>query len=145
MLWRPPPSALSEETLGQEPATSDEPQSQPVYVNGQTGSDDNDGTKDKPVKTFAKAKELLDSNGGAFAYVTGALMPSGQETWDFGGKTLLREPGYTGELVRVEKERASSSPTSPSTATPSRGQEARAATSRAAAALSWAFTRVASP
>ena len=92
MLWRPPPSALSEETLDQGPATSDEPQSQPVYVNGKTGSDDNDGTKGNPVKTLGKAKELLDSSGGTFAYVTGALVPAGKETWDFGGKTLLREP-----------------------------------------------------
>ena len=80
-----------------------EPQGLPVYVNGQTGSDENEGTKDKPVKTLGKAKELLDSSGGTFAYVTGALVPAGKETWDFDGRTLLREPGYTGELVRVEK------------------------------------------
>lgn len=73
----------------------------PVYVNGSTGSDANAGTEDAPVKTFARARELLTSSGGDTIYVSGALTVSGTETWDLGGKTLARSSGYQGELVHV--------------------------------------------
>ncbi|WP_072499758.1 Cna B-type domain-containing protein [Olsenella phocaeensis] len=73
----------------------------PIYVNGSTGSDSNPGTEDAPVKTFAKVKELLPGSGFDFAYVSGALKPSGDETWDLGGKMLQRASGYYGELIHV--------------------------------------------
>lgn len=73
-----------------------------VYINGSTGSDANPGTKDAPVKTFAKAKELLEASGGDTIYVTGAITLSGvAETWDLDGKILKRDIDYHGELVRL--------------------------------------------
>jgi hypothetical protein len=73
-----------------------------VYVNGSTGSDDNTGTKDEPVKTFQKAKELLESQHADAIYVTGALTVStDSETWDLDGKSLVRDPDYHGTLVKI--------------------------------------------
>lgn len=73
-----------------------------VYVNGSAGNDTNAGTKDAPVQSFLKAKELLQSTGADEIYVTGALQLSGStETWDLGGKTLKRDAGYHGELVHL--------------------------------------------
>lgn len=73
-----------------------------VYVNGQTGSDIDPGTEAAPVKTFAKAKELLLASGGDTIYVTGAIQVSGGvEGWDLGGKALRRAASYHGELVHV--------------------------------------------
>ena len=74
----------------------------PIYVNGSTGNDSNAGSEDSPVKSFAKAKELLQSAGGDIIYVTGAVQATGDAgTWDLGGKTLARGSGYHGELIRV--------------------------------------------
>ena len=74
----------------------------PIYVNGSTGNDANAGTETAPVKTFAKAKELLEASGGEAIYVSGALQASGDAgTWELGGKTLARGDGYQGELIRV--------------------------------------------
>ncbi len=76
----------------------------PVYVNGSTGDDANPGTAELPVKTFAKAKALMEANDADTIYVTGAIALSGtSETWDLGGKTLEREATYTGELVHVDR------------------------------------------
>lgn len=73
-----------------------------VYVNGSTGDDGNPGTEAEPVKTFEKAKELLEVSGGDTIYVTGAITLSGVTgTWDLDGKTLARGDGYHGELVRL--------------------------------------------
>ncbi len=73
-----------------------------VYVNGESGSDDNDGTESSPVRTFAKAKELLESTGGDTIYVSGALSPeTAGETWTLDGKTLKRAAGYHGNLIEV--------------------------------------------
>ena len=73
----------------------------PIYVNGSTGLDDNPGTESAPVKTFAKAKELMATSGFDFIYVSGALKPSGDETWNLDGKMLQRASGYYGELIHV--------------------------------------------
>ena len=74
-----------------------------VYVNGLTGDDANSGSKDAPVQSFSKAKELLQSTGADVIYVTGALQVSrSTETWDLDGKALKRDVGYHGELVRVQ-------------------------------------------
>lgn len=74
----------------------------PIYVNGSTGDDTNSGTEAAPVKTFTKAKELLETSGGETIYVSGALRVSGDAgTWELGGKTLARGNGYHGELIRI--------------------------------------------
>ena len=73
-----------------------------VYVDGSKGNDANPGTEDAPVKTFARAKQLMDEHASDIVWVTGTLQVSGTvESWDLGGKTLMRESGFTGELVHV--------------------------------------------
>ena len=73
-----------------------------VYVNGKTGDDANPGTEDEPVKTFARAKELMDELGSDIIWVTGALQVNGTtETWDLGGKMIMRDGLYNGDLVQV--------------------------------------------
>lgn len=74
-----------------------------VYVNGEKGSDDNPGTKEKPVETFQKAKELVEKYGLDRAYVTGALLPFGDESWSFDGKMLVRDVDFHGELISVKQ------------------------------------------
>ena len=74
----------------------------PIYVNGSAGDDSNPGTATKPVKTFAKAKELMEKYHSEIIWVSGALDLMGTtETWDLGGKTMMREGEFTGELVRL--------------------------------------------
>ena len=73
-----------------------------IYVNGQTGNDANSGTEEEPVKTFFRAKELMEQWQSDIIWVTGALEVSGTtETWDLGGKMIMRDGLYNGELVRV--------------------------------------------
>ena len=73
-----------------------------VYVNGRTGDDANPGTEDEPVKTFGRAKQLMDELDSDIIWVTGALEVNGTtETWDLGDKMIMRDGLYNGELVRV--------------------------------------------
>lgn len=74
-----------------------------VYVNGQSGSDDNPGTAGAPVKTFDKAKELLGQTGGKIIYVTGEISPQKDgETWSLSdGQELKRDKNYHGNLINV--------------------------------------------
>ena len=94
--------------LSSEPAVANEPANESlepgdnVYVNGETGDDSNPGTEAQPVKTFAKAKELMEKYGSDIIWVSGALDLSGTtETWDLDGKMMMREAEYTGELVHL--------------------------------------------
>lgn len=73
-----------------------------VYVNGKTGDDANPGTEEAPVKTFARAKQLMDELDSDIIWVTGALQVNGTaETWDLGGKMIMRDGLYNGDLVQV--------------------------------------------
>ncbi|MGN0034350.1 MAG: hypothetical protein ACI364_01295 [Coriobacteriales bacterium] len=57
------------------------------------------------MQTFEKARELLEASGGEHIYVPGALLLSGadtSETWDLGGKSLVRDSAYHGELVSLD-------------------------------------------
>lgn len=73
-----------------------------VYLNGATGSDDNPGTEDEPVKTFTKAKEVMENYGSDIIWVTGTVTLSGtSETWDLSGKTIMRDVAFRGELVHL--------------------------------------------
>lgn len=50
-----------------------------IYINGSSGNDANPGTEAAPVKTFAKAKELLEaSGGGALVGVYGDILTIGE-------------------------------------------------------------------
>ena len=73
-----------------------------IYVNGETGDDANPGTENKPVKTFSRAKQLLEQHNSDIIWVTGALEVNGTtEAWDLGGKMIMRDGRYNGDLVRV--------------------------------------------
>lgn len=66
-----------------------------VYLDGVKGDDYNNGSnEEQAVKTFAKAKELLDVNGTI--YVTGTVTVSGTETWsleNYGSAKVVRKTG----------------------------------------------------
>ena len=72
-----------------------------VYLDGVKGDDNNNGSnEEQAVKTFAKAKELLDVNGTI--YVTGTVTVSGTETWsleNYGSAKVVRKTGSVIELI----------------------------------------------
>ncbi len=87
-----------------------------VYVDGQAGNDGNSGLKpDEPVKTFKKAREVLEGLLGegssltaeakaavAGVYVMGQLAVDDAQPWSLSqGKRLIRYPDYKGYLVQV--------------------------------------------
>lgn len=74
-----------------------------VYLDGKSGKDDNQGLSlDKPVKTFEKAKELLEASGDlSIIYVIGTVEVSSDASWSLDG-TLQRYSGFTGNLIRVK-------------------------------------------
>ncbi len=70
-----------------------------IWVNGTKGSDNNAGTEAMPVKTFARAKELMAQYGSKTIWVSGALSVRDAETWDLGGKSMMRAKDYHGQLA----------------------------------------------
>jgi len=93
-----------------------------VYVDGQHGIDDEEGvlrgmSPEKPVKTFAKAKEILTGLLSARSvaaqdvkgiYVMGTIKVTSAETWDMSdvpgqpeNKLLMRYPTYIGSMIEV--------------------------------------------
>lgn len=75
-----------------------------VYVDGTAGDDANPGTREAPVRTFERARELMQRDGAEAIRVTGALQVSGTaEAWELGGKALRRDAGYHGELVHLSR------------------------------------------
>ncbi len=75
-----------------------------VYINGVSGSNNNDGlSQTTPVRTFAKAKEILEANEDLHTiYVLGKITVSYQQEWSLPeGAVLLRHPSFTGNLVEV--------------------------------------------
>lgn len=84
-----------------------------VYADGASGDDNNDGlTPDSPVKTFERARTVLDTLLEALdddardavdgIYVMGALQVTDSQQWFLPeGKALMRYPDYAGALVSV--------------------------------------------
>lgn len=72
-----------------------------IYLNGQTGSDTNDGTTaDTAVKTFEQAKQIaLEHPGIKTIYITGTVPVSGEISLE--GVTVMRDPSFTGYLMDV--------------------------------------------
>jgi uncharacterized repeat protein (TIGR02543 family) len=74
------------------------------YLNGATGLDTNDGAGPATaVKTFARAKALLNTTGGTI-YITGTVTVSGTESWNLTGYAntkVVRHTGFTDYLVEV--------------------------------------------
>ena len=73
-----------------------------IFLNGVSGDDSNLGTLDKPVKTFARAKELLEGGNKDKIYITGTVTVRGEETWDLAGKPIYRYMTCKDNLVDVE-------------------------------------------
>ncbi len=77
-----------------------------IFISGK-GDDSNPGTKDKPVKTFEKAKELLDKNSdlSVIYVVDSPVEVTDSETWSLDeGDQFVRYPKYNGKLVNVTGE-----------------------------------------
>lgn len=72
-----------------------------IYIDGINGNDNNSGSMNSPVKTFAKAKELLVENNMSTVYVLGTITISDTQTWDLDGLSLMRYPGYQKTLVQI--------------------------------------------
>lgn len=73
-----------------------------VYLAG-NGNDANDGkTSSKKVKTFGRAKELLEEYGWNKIYVVGTVAIDNAQEWELKeGQRLMRYPTYTGALAQV--------------------------------------------
>ena len=84
-----------------------------IFIDGVNGDNDNSGTHDNPVKTFARAKEILEivapRTRGVFddeinIYIMNTVTITEGETWSLDGYEtvrLKREPSFTGTLVVV--------------------------------------------
>lgn len=74
-----------------------------IYLNGQSGNDDNDGTtKDTAVLTFAKAKELAAENPVITAInVTGKTFIDGDISLQGTNAIVMRDPDFSGDLFSI--------------------------------------------
>ena len=73
-----------------------------IYIDGVNGDDANDGTYASPVRSFERAKALLEANANLDTiYVMDQITISDQQTWELSGKTLARYPNYKGNLVSL--------------------------------------------
>ena len=77
--------------------------SDPIYIDGQNGSDDNDGSREAPVKTFDRAKELLlERNNCNRIVILGKITVKDDEEWSLPeGAKLIRDKDYKGICVEV--------------------------------------------
>jgi hypothetical protein len=77
-----------------------------VYINGETGDDLQSGlTKEAAVKTFERAKEILDADTDLDTiYVTGKITVTEKTTFNLEGRKLVRYPEYKGILIELEKD-----------------------------------------
>ena len=72
-----------------------------IYIDGQSGSDTNDGSAGAPVQSWDKARELLGSNPGGI-YVKGTVSASGEiYTNNCESQTVKWADGFTGALFSV--------------------------------------------
>ncbi len=80
-----------------------------LYIDGSKGKDSNDGATTKtPIKTFARAKELLNANDLNTIYVMGTVTVSGNETWELGNDagvsgTIKRYSSFKNALINIPK------------------------------------------
>jgi hypothetical protein len=75
-----------------------------VFLDGVNGDDSNDGlTYNTAVKTFARAKEVLNSQSGRNTiYVINQVTVTADETWSLeDGQMLARYPSYQGNLILI--------------------------------------------
>ena len=76
-----------------------------IYLNGETGDDENDGTSEgNAVKTFEKAKELAEADLDIETiYINGTVDISGEISLDGTNAILMRNPGFRDHLLRVKQ------------------------------------------
>lgn len=74
---------------------------QGVYLNGVNGDDNNDGSKENPVKTFAKAKELAEKNNSDIIVVGTVTINDSQELSLKDGLRVLRGEGFNKYLFKI--------------------------------------------
>ena len=76
-----------------------------IYLNGETGDDENDGTSEgNAVKTFEKAKELAEADLDIETiYINGTVDISGEVSLDETNAILMRNPGFRDHLLRVKE------------------------------------------
>ena len=76
-----------------------------IYLNGETGNDENDGMSEgNAVKTFEKAKELAGADLDIETiYINGTVDISGEISLDGTNAVLMRNPGFRDYLLRVKK------------------------------------------
>lgn len=74
-----------------------------IYLNGKSGSDENSGTLDSPVKTFSKAIEIYEANPDKYEciYITGTVTVSKDENWDGKNVAVYRYSDLKDNLVDV--------------------------------------------
>ncbi|CAM2916908.1 Cna B-type domain-containing protein [Erysipelothrix tonsillarum] len=78
-----------------------------IFLDGKKGNDDNDGSsKDMPIKTFKKAKELAESYKNiSTIYIIGEVNVSGDVSLEGTNAKIYREENYSGNLFKVSKEK----------------------------------------
>lgn len=76
-----------------------------IYLNGETGDDENDGmSEENAVKTFEKAKELAEADLDIKKiYINGTVDISGEISLGETNAILMRNPGFRDHLLRVKK------------------------------------------
>lgn len=90
-----------EKNLEQVAADGSEPEG--IYLNGETGKDENDGTsKNLAVKTLERAKELVGKTIENI-FVTGTISVEGDVSLDETNAKLVRDESFNGYLLKVEK------------------------------------------
>ena len=78
-------------------------QEENLYLDGQNGNDENDGTtQETAVKSFEKAKELATENPYIeVIYVVDTVPVTGEVSLDNTNAILMRNPGFSGYLLSI--------------------------------------------
>lgn len=95
---------VSEEKEAQSVA-SDDSETKGIYLNGESGDDNNDGlTKDSPVASFQKVKELIEEEVNKAIkniFVTGTTTVEGEISLEKKDAKLVRHKDFNGYLLKV--------------------------------------------
>ena len=90
-----------------ESVASDDPEAKGIYLNGESGKDENDGlTKETAVNTFKKAKELIEKEVNKAItkiFVTGTTSVEGDISLKDKDAKLVRDKEFNGYLLKVNE------------------------------------------
>lgn len=79
-----------------------------LYLNGQDGDDENDGSSpEKALKSFAKAREIAKNVKKTIEniFITGTVSVEGDVSLDDTNAKLVRDESFNGYLLKVEKDK----------------------------------------